>query len=87
MSDWVYIVLLGSLVGSTLFIPAHRWLAVLTNMIFYAGVVAGYLTMTSTGDPLGYGWTTLLFVLVSTGISVHVFAWFMGGINRSKSDS
>jgi ABC-type multidrug transport system permease subunit len=87
MSEWIYVVLLGLLIGSTLFIPVYRWLALLTNVVFYIGMLAGYLTMHSTGVPLGYGWSTLVFILVSTGISVHVFAWFMSGINRSNSSS
>ena len=87
LNDWVYTMLLASLVGSTFLIPVHRWLAVMTNAMLYVGLLAGFLNMKGGSESLGYGWSTLVFVLVATGLSVHLFAWFMGGINRSNAGS
>lgn len=87
MGDWVYVAVLGLIVGSTLLIPVYRWLGLLTNTVFWVGMVAGYLSMKDTGEPLGNGWSTLVFLLFMTGLAIHFFLWFMRSINRSEHNS
>lgn len=87
MSDWVYVAALGLIVGCTLLIPVHRWLGVLTNMVFWVGIAAGYLSMEEAGEPLGMGWSNLVFLLTMTGMAIHFFLWFMRSINQSELKS
>lgn len=87
MGDWVYVAALGLIVGSTMLIPFHRWLGFLTNAIFWAGIGGGYLSMEEAGEPLGMGWSNLVFILTMTGLAIHFFLWFMRSINRSESNS
>lgn len=87
MSDWVYVAVLGLMISATLLIPIHRWLGLLTNTVFWVGIIAGYLSMESAGAPLGMGWSTLVFLLTMTGVAIHLFLWFMRGINQSESKS
>lgn len=87
MGDWFYIAASGLIVGSTLLIPVHRWLGLLTNTVFWVGIIAGYLSIQAKAEPLGYGWSALVYVLTMTGLAIHVFLWFMRRINRSESNS